>query len=288
MEVADPAPFPETLSTCCVARQTGKERKSTHQQGRGVQGAVAPGQAPAVTSDALTLDCLLLSSVLASSLTSSCQPASHGWRLLPLGQLGSDFEVRGLSGAAVARPVHFLAFIGMPWEPRTNLFLGTTWSLGTTPPFCFVARQEDTSHSDSSTGPVAPGLHGPLAFWLLVLVRRGPATALPFAGPPRRALPARARGARGAAASVSVSPAAPRWGHPPRRPGRQAGLSAGAIPRVRLPLFPLWPSSAVQHLRESGDGGETPSKQPPRRQQRAANFSAASAESCATQHLRCF
>ena len=82
---------------------------------------VAPGQVPAVTLDTLTCDYLLLSSVLVSSLTLSCHPASHGWRLLSLGQLGSNFEVRGLSGTVVARPVHFLAFISMPWESVPTL-----------------------------------------------------------------------------------------------------------------------------------------------------------------------
>ena len=125
-----PSSFPSKPSTCCVARQTGKERMITHQQGRDVQKSVAPGRSSGVLGRA-TLDCLLLSSVLASSLT-SCQPASHGWRLLPLGQL--ELRLRD-------------AWLGPPacplWHSSTclgacppNCFLEATWPRPTTVLLC--------------------------------------------------------------------------------------------------------------------------------------------------------
>ena len=200
------SPFPEVCPPGCGAQSTGKARKeksATHHRGRDVQGAVAPGRAPAIASDAPTLDSLLLSSVLASSLTLSCQPASRGWRLLPPGQLGSNFEVRGLSGAVVARPVHFSAFIDMPWELVPTLPWRQPGCLAPHHLSSSVARQEDTSYSDSSTGPMAPWpprLPQSPTSRLLVCVASRSSTALSSGGPPCHALPARARIARGAAA----------------------------------------------------------------------------------------
>jgi len=154
--VADPAPSQKPCPPAAWRGKQGRREKAPTSKADSVQGAVAPGRAPAIASDAPTLDSLLLSSVLASSLTLSCQPATRGWRLLPPGQLGSDFEVRGLSGAVVARPVHFSAFIGMPWEPVPTLPWRQPGRLAPHHLSSSVARQEDTSHSDSSTGPMAP------------------------------------------------------------------------------------------------------------------------------------
>ena len=61
----------------------------------------------------------------------------------------------------------------MPWEPVPPLRWRQPGRLAPHRRFVSVARQEDTSHSDSSTGPAAPGLRarrGPLASWLLVCV----------------------------------------------------------------------------------------------------------------------
>ena len=140
------------------------------------------------------------------------------------------------------------------WEPVPNLSLENTWPLRcATSPCCVCgARQEDTSDSDSSTGPMAPRPHGPTAPWPHGPMASWPSGSLrPFGllAPRPRGLAAAPRRCRLKGCLPEHCPpgheapealllellslgTVPQRGHPPRRARRW--LAAGSSPCATL------------------------------------------------------
>ena len=101
LRVADPSPFPETAHLLrSAANREGENESSPTSNVKVFRGQLRWAESLDLLGSA-TLDCVLLNSVLASLLT-SCQPASHAWRFLPIGQLELYLEVRGLSALGLS------------------------------------------------------------------------------------------------------------------------------------------------------------------------------------------